>query len=212
VQRYLLAASLLSDAGMVAALLLSARPTAAAMTAAAAVIAGAARPREALEQVDWSLLLFFGGLFVVMRAVEQAGLAHLVVAGIAGPLARGGPDAGTAAVGAPHVAAWVVARLGAAVALLSQAVSNVPAVMLFVPPLEAAPAAVARSLWLALAAFSTLAGNLTIIGSVANVIVFETARRDGVEVRFSEYLKVGAPLTLLTCLIAWVWLALVSGP
>jgi Na+/H+ antiporter NhaD/arsenite permease-like protein len=213
VQGYLLAASLVSGAGMVAALLLGARPAAAAMTAAAAVIlAGAARPREALKQVDWSLLLFFGGLFVVMRAVEQAGLAHLVVAGIAGSLASAGADAGMAAAGAPHVAPWVVARLGAAVALLSQAVSNVPAVMLFVPPLEAAPAAVARSLWLALAAFSTLAGNLTIIGSVANVIVFETARREGVEVGFSEYLKVGAPLTLLTCLIAWVWLALVSGP
>jgi Na+/H+ antiporter NhaD/arsenite permease-like protein len=213
VQLYLMTASLLSGAGMVAALLFGARPAAAAMTAAAAVIlAGAARPREALKQVDWSLLLFFGGLFVVMRAVEQAGLAHLVVVGIAGPLASGGPDAGTAAVGAPHVAAWIVARLGAAVALLSQAVSNVPAVMLFVPPLEAAPATVARSLWLALAAFSTLAGNLTIIGSVANVIVFETARRDGVEVSFSEYLKVGVPLTLLTCLIAWAWLALASGP
>ena len=212
VQRYLLAASLLSGAGMVVALLLGARPAAAAMTAAAAVIlAGAARPREALKHVDWSLLLFFGGLFVVMRAVEQAGLAHLVVAGIAGPLAGGGTEAATAA-GAPHVAAWVVPRLGAAVALLSQAVSNVPAVMLFVPPLEAAPAALARSLWLALAAFSTLAGNLTLIGSVANVIVFETARRDGVEVGFSEYLKVGAPLTLLTCLIAWAWLALASGP
>ena len=211
VQGYLLAASLVSGAGMVAALLLGARPAAAAMTAAAAVIlAGAARPREALKQVDWSLLLFFGGLFVVMRAVEQAGLAHLVVSGIAGPL--GGAAAATAVAGAPHVAAPVVARLGAAVALLSQAVSNVPAVMLFVPPLEAAPVAAARSLWLALAAFSTLAGNLTIIGSVANVIVFETARRDGVEVGFSEYLKVGAPLTLLTCLIAWAWLALAAGP
>ena len=61
-------------------------------------------------------------------------------------------------------------------------------------------------LWLALAVFSTLAGNLTIIGSVANVIVFESARRDGVEVGFLEYLLVGAPLTLITCLIAWAWL------
>jgi Na+/H+ antiporter NhaD/arsenite permease-like protein len=208
VQRYLLAASLLAGAGMVAALILGARPAAAAMTAAAAVIlAGAARPREALKQVDWSLLLFFGGLFVVMRAVEQAGLSHLVMTGIAAPLGSGAADPAV-----PYVAARAVARLGAAVALLSQAVSNVPAVMLFVPPLEAAPAAVARSLWLALAAFSTLAGNLTMIGSVANVIVFETARREGVEVGFSEYLKVGAPLTLLTCLIAWVWLALASGP
>jgi Na+/H+ antiporter NhaD/arsenite permease-like protein len=211
VQTYLMTASLLSGAGMIVALLFGVRPAAAAMTAAAAVIlAGAARPRDALKQVDWSLLLFFGGLFVVMRAVEQAGLAHLVVAGIAGPLGSGALGAG-AAPGDGPVAAWVVARFGAAVALLSQAVSNVPAVMLFVPPIQASPEAVARSLWLALAAFSTLAGNLTIIGSVANIIVFETARKDGVEIGFSEYLKVGAPLTLLTCLIAWAWLALGSG-
>lgn len=196
VQRYMLAASLLAGAGMVAALMAGARPATAAMTAGALVIlAGAARPREALKQVDWSLLLFFGGLFVVMRAVDEAGLAHAVVAGIAGPLGAGD-------------AAAVQARLGLAVTLLSQAVSNVPAVMLFVPSLEAVPAAAAERLWLGLAAFSTLAGNLTIIGSVANVIVFETARRDGVEVGFLEYLKVGAPLTLLTCALAWGWLAL----
>jgi Na+/H+ antiporter NhaD/arsenite permease-like protein len=152
--------------------------------------------------VDWSLLLLFGGLFVVMRGVEHAGLAHAVVAGVAGPIADG-------------TAASALARMGAAVTILSQAVSNVPAVMLFLPTLEALPAPqalptlqamsgpAAGSLWLGLAAFSTLAGNLTIIGSVANVIVFETARRDGVEVGFLECLKVGAPLTLATLLIAW---------
>ena len=88
---------------------------------------------------------------------------------------------------------------------LSQLVSIVPAVMLFVPTLQAAPAETAHRLWLALAAFSTLAGNLTIIGSVANVIVFETARRKGVEVAFFEYLRVGLPVTTLTLLIAWIW-------
>ena len=49
--------------------------------------------------------------------------------------------------------------------------------------------------------------NLTILGSVANVIVFETARRDGVEIGFLEYLKAGAPFTLVTCLLAWGWMA-----
>lgn len=195
VQRYLLAASLVAGAGMVTALALGAPPAGAAMTAAAGVIlAGAARPRDALKQVDWSLLLFFGGLFVVMHAVDRAGLADVLVSRLASttdPLA-------------PPVA---LAHLGTAVALLSQAVSNVPAVMLFVPGLEALPAASAAPLWLALAAFSTLAGNLTILGSVANVIVFETARRDGVEIGFLEYLKAGAPLTLATCLLAWAWLA-----
>lgn len=163
------------------------------MTAAAAVLADATRPRRALQEVDWGLLLLFEGLFVVMRGVEQAGLPHAVVAGVAGLLATGTAEA--------------LARMGAAVTLLSQAVSNVPAVMLFLPTMQSLPAPAAGTLWLGLAAFSTLAGKLTVIGSVANVIVFETARREGVEVGFFEYLKVGAPLTLGTLLIAWGVLA-----
>ncbi len=158
---------------MIVALAWGANPAAAAMSAAAVVVlAGAARPRTALQHVDWSLLLLFGGLFVVMRGVEQAGLAHAVVLRIAADdlhLADG----------------EALARLGVAVTVLSQAVSNVPAVMLFVPTLESLGQG-ADGLWLGLAAFSTLAGNLTIIGSVASVIVFELARREGVEVGFFD--------------------------
>ena len=198
VQPYMLAASLAAGAGMVLALVVGARPATAAMTAGAVVIlAGAARPRDALRRVDWSLLLFFGGLFVVMRAVDEAGLAQALVAGITGPLTGAAPASG-----------GLLARLGLAVTLLSQAVSNVPAVMLFVPTLQAVGAPAAHTLWLGLAAFATLAGNLTILGSVANVIVFETARRDGVEVGFGEYLRAGALITLVTLLLAWAWLAL----
>jgi Na+/H+ antiporter NhaD/arsenite permease-like protein len=195
VQTWMVTASMLSGAGMVAGLALGVRPAAAAMAAAAAVIlAGATRPRHALQRVDWSLLLFFGGLFVVMRGVEESGLTHALVVTAAGPLAAGG--------------GMVLARLGAAVTLLSQAVSNVPAVLLFVPTLERLGTQVAHPSWLALAAFSSLAGNLTIIGSVANIIVFETARRDGIEVGFGEYLRVGLPLTLATLVLAWGILAL----
>ena len=186
-QRWMLLSSLAAGIGMIVALAWGANPAAAAMSAAAVVVfAGAARPRTALQHVDWSLLLLFGGLFVVMRGVEQAGLAHAVVRGIAGDLADG----------------EAFARLGVAVTVLSQAVSNVPAVMLFVPTLESLGQG-ADGLWLGLAAFSTLAGNLTIIGSVANVIVFELARREGVEVGFLDYLRIGFPVTICTCLIAW---------
>ena len=170
-QRWMLAAALCSGAGM---------------------LAGATRSRLALQQVDWSLLLFFGGLFVVMRGIADAGISDAIVHGIAGPLD------GTAAV--------ATARLASGVTVLSQLVSNVPAVMLFVPTLQAVPAETAHRLWLALAAFSTLAGNLTIIGSVANIIVFETAGREGVEVSFFEYLRAGVPVTMLTLLVAWFWI------
>jgi len=195
VSRWMLFAGLVSGAGLVCGLVLGLPPAAAAMTAAAAVVlAGATRPRVALQRVDWSLLLLFGGLFVVMEGLERSGLAALLVSGVAGPLGEGGPA--------------VLARFGAAVTLLSQAVSNVPAVMLFVRPLEALDVESARSLWLSLAAFSTLAGNLTIIASVANLIVFETAERQGVRVGFGEYLRVGVPLTLVTLALAWLWLVL----
>jgi len=196
VDRWMLAAGLASGAGMIAALASGARPAAAAMTAGASVmLAGSRRPRQILRQVDWMLLLFFAGLFVVMRGVEQAGIAHAFVEGIAGPLRESGGE--------------MLLRLGASVTLLSQAVSNVPAVMIFVPAIQKVPPEAGRPLWLALAAFSTLAGNLTIIGSVANVIVFETARREGVTVGFFDYFKAGLPLTILTLALAWGWLALV---
>lgn len=195
-QTWMLLAALGSGLGLVGALILGAAPGPAAMAAAAAVIvAGAARPREALRRVDWSLILLFGGLFVVMRGVEEAGLAALAVDRMAGALGEGGPLG--------H------GRLAIAVAIVSQAVSNVPAVMLFVPAAEALPSAAAPSVWLGLAAYSTLAGNLTLLASVANLIVLEGARKDGVEIGFGAYLRAGVPVTVATLAIGWAWLSLV---
>jgi Na+/H+ antiporter NhaD/arsenite permease-like protein len=194
-EKGLLVSGLVAGAGMLLLLAAGVRPAAAAMAGAAVVVvAGAARPRTVLREVDWPLLLFFAGLFVVMRGVEQAGLARMALATTSSALhAADGPALGTLAV---------------AVTALSQAVSNVPAVLLFGPSLSAAPAAVAPTLWLALAAFSTLAGNLTILASAANVIVVESARREGVEIGFLEHLAVGLPVTAGTLLLAWGWLLL----
>ncbi len=85
--------------------------------------------------------------------------------------------------------------------------SNVPAVLLFGPVIE--PMSQPEPAWLALAMSSTLAGNLTVLGSVANLIVVETARRSGFDVSFVEYLKVGIPLTILSLLLGIAWLTLV---
>ena len=90
--------------------------------------------------------------------------------------------------------------------LLSNLVSNVPAVLLFRPLMDVMPQK--ETAWLALAMSSTLAGNLTVLGSVANLIVVENARRAGTELGFVEYLKVGVPLTILTTLVGVAWLAL----
>jgi Na+/H+ antiporter NhaD/arsenite permease-like protein len=91
--------------------------------------------------------------------------------------------------------------------LVSNLVSNVPAVLLFKPLMEVMPQK--ELAWLALAMSSTLAGNLTVLGSVANLIVVENSRRVGIDLSFVEYLKVGAPLTVLTTSFGIAWLALV---
>jgi Na+/H+ antiporter NhaD/arsenite permease-like protein len=93
------------------------------------------------------------------------------------------------------------------VAVLSNLVSNVPAVMLLksLVPGFAQP----HTAWLVLAMASTLAGNLTITGSVANIIVAETAKPE-VQVGFWDYFRVGLPITLATILVGWGWLVLVN--
>ena len=93
--------------------------------------------------------------------------------------------------------------------VLSNLVSNVPAVLLFKPLMQAMADSHREQAWLALAMSSTLAGNLTVLGSVANLIVVENARRAGTELGFFEYLKVGVPLTILTTLVGVAWLAFV---
>src|SRR5207247_8729035 len=139
--------------------------------------------RRALQEVDWTLLFLFSGLFVVMRGVEVAGLTGLLFERTRFLLA--------------NKTFGSMLGLAGAVTVLSNLVSNVPAVMLYVPLIEAQPEP--HRLWLLLAMASTLAGNLTIIGSVANLIVLE-ATKDEVEISFLEYFKVGAPLTILSLL------------
>ena len=94
-------------------------------------------------------------------------------------------------------------------AVLSNLVSNVPAVLLYMPIIAAVPMQAQETAWLALAASSTFAGNLTILGSVANLIVAELARREGVVIRLWDYCRVGVPVTLLTLALGagWLWLA-----
>jgi Na+/H+ antiporter NhaD/arsenite permease-like protein len=83
----------------------------------------------------------------------------------------------------------------------------VPAVLLFKPVIPAMPAGVRETAWLALAASSTFAGNLTVLGSVANLIVVEQARKEGVIIGSWDYCRVGIPVTLITLLIGAGWLA-----
>ena len=158
----------------------------AALGAAVLLITRTLEPQKLYKEVDWGLLVFFVGLFVVVGGAENAGITAKLL-----DFAR-------------H---WNLQNLGvftAAVAALCNIVNNVPAVMLLkslVPGF-----ANTHTAWLTLAMASTLAGNLTITGSVANIIVVETSKPE-VEIGFQDYLRAGVPITLMTLLVGWAWLS-----
>jgi Na+/H+ antiporter NhaD/arsenite permease-like protein len=162
-----------------------------ALGAAALLLLSRIKPEHVYRQIDWSLLVMFFGLFVVVHAFQIHVVSHWGIEHWDGLLSR------------------PVGLLSLVAALLSNVVSNVPAVLLMEPLLKAIPAGLRENAWLALAMSSTLAGNLTVLGSVANLIVLENGRREGVRVSFWEYSKVGVPLTILTMAIGIAWLEFV---
>jgi Na+/H+ antiporter NhaD/arsenite permease-like protein len=90
-------------------------------------------------------------------------------------------------------------------ATLSNLVSNVPAVLVLHPFVDALPDQ--TKAWIVIAMASTLAGNFTVLGSIANLIVVEKAARRGVTISFWDYFRVGAPLTMLTIIVGIIWLS-----
>ena len=157
----------------------------AALGAAALLITRSLDPAKLYREVDWGLLVFFVGLFVIVGGAQNAGIVDRLL----------------------DVAAhWNLQNTGVftvTTAILGNIVSNVPAVMLLknLVPQFSDP----QTGWLTLAMASTLAGNLTITGSVANIIVIETARPD-IEIGFWDYFRIGLPVTIVTLAVGWVWL------
>lgn len=158
----------------------------AALGAATLLITRTLEPRKLYQEVDWGLLVFFVGLFLIVGGAENAGIVNHLI-----NIARHW--------NLQHVAVFTIVT-----AVLSNIVSNVPAVMLLksIAPGLADP----HTAWLILAMSSTLAGNLTITGSVANIIVVETARPE-VEIGFTDYLRAGLPITITTLVLGLGWVA-----
>ncbi len=169
-------------AGVVAAFFAGAHLGYAALCGAAAVMVVDGRDaQEALRRVDWSLLLFFAGLFVVVGGLESTGVVEVAWEALAPHIQLG--EAGGLA--------WFVGAMVAG----SNVVSNVPMVLLTGPHL--AELGEAELGWVLLGFVTTVAGNLTLVGSVANLIVAEGARAR-YALGFWEYARFGVVSTLLT--------------
>ncbi len=161
--------------------------------AEAAIVAGAVllltrriKSEKVYAEIDWTLLLMFAGLFIVVAGLEHSVLSPEVIRGIG------------------RLQLDRVPVLSVITAILSNIVSNVPAVLVLKP--FVAQLQYQQQAWLTVAMASTLAGNFTLVGSVANLIVVQRARAQNLEIGFWEYFKVGTPLTVLTIGIGVLWL------
>jgi Na+/H+ antiporter NhaD/arsenite permease-like protein len=150
------------------------------------LITRAIKARKVYREIDGSLLLMFAGLFVVVAAEEKL---------LFTPAAVG-------AVQAFHLDNVYI--LTAVTAILSNIISNVPAVLALKPFVQGLVDQ--NRIWLVIAMSATLAGNLTLVGSVANLIVAERARAAGIEISFWAYCRAGIPLTVITLAIGAWWL------
>lgn len=189
VYKPLLYKSLAAVALMTVAFLLDAPVFAAAMAGAALLlVTRRVKTERVFAELDWTIIAFFGGLFIITAAVARTPAFAFLV------------DRGLPAVGQS------MARFSVFTLVLSNLVSNVPAVMLLRPLAE--HFADAEKAWLVMAMAATYAGNLTLLGSVANLIVAEIAGRYGITVSFRAYLAAGLPVTMVTTAIGVAWFAL----
>jgi len=174
--------------GAVIALFFAGQPPAKAAVTVGALLLLTRRVKSArvYAEIDWSLLLMFAGLFIIVAGAERQWLSPAIISEVA----------------RLHLAD--VPALSLVTAVLSNLVSNVPAVLVLHPFVAALPDQVTA--WKAIAMASTLAGNFTVLGSIANLIVVEKAARRGVVIGFWDYFRVGAPLTLITLAIGTLWL------
>lgn len=146
------------------------------------------RTRSILENIDWHLLTLFSALFIVIQAIE---IIHL-------------PERILGFLEAHGISLHNLYNLTIISTVVSNLVSNVPATMLLTRFLEQG----VHEQWYVLALSSTYAGNLIVIGSIANLIVIEIASSYGVKITFKEHAKSGIPVTILSLLITMLWIYL----
>lgn len=147
------------------------------------------KPNKIYASIDFNLLVIFTGLFVIVGGIEKSGLLAALHTAL------------------PPERMHELPLFALVSVALSNLVSNVPAVLLlqsYIPPADA------FAQWQALALTSTLAGNLTIFGSIANLIVVESAKQRGVEISARAYFAVGFPFTVILCTLCVLWLTILQ--
>ncbi len=157
-----------------------------AIVAAIPVLIGSSRRFELVRRIDWATLVFFAGLFVLMASVWQSGFFQPLIEGSSFDLAA-----------VPVIMAMSV--------VVSQFVSNVPFVALSLPVL--AHLGTSTTGMMALAAGSTIAGNMLILGAASNIIVIQGAERGGETLTFGEFARIGVPLTVAQAAVYVLYLA-----
>jgi Na+/H+ antiporter NhaD/arsenite permease-like protein len=138
-----------------------------------------------LRRIDWATLVFFAAMFVLMAGVWQSAFFQQ-------------------RIDALHIDITTIPAVMGVGVVLSQLISNVPLVALYLPLLQHAGAALPALM--ALAAGSTIAGNLLILGAASNVIIVQNAERAGISLGFFQFARVGIPVTLLNAGIYWMYL------
>jgi len=157
-------------------------PTIALIGSSLILLLGKIKPSKIIKEIDWVLLLFFASLFIVVKGAEKAGILSMFIQ-----------------FSHFNDSFYSITILHVVSLVFSQIVSNVPFVILLGPTLKHGNS---KLLWLVLASSSTLAGNATIIGAMANLIVLESAAKSGVKISFMEFLKPGMVVTIITLLLS----------
>ena len=143
---------------------------------------GKIKPSKVIKEIDWVLLLFFASLFIVVNGIEKYQLLDPLINHFKMNTSFSG-----------------ILSLHGLSLILSQVISNVPFVILMNPIIKQTHE---QLLWLALSSSATLAGNLTIIGAMANLIVIEIAKKEGIQIKFFQFLKIGAIVTFFSFLLS----------
>jgi len=166
-------------------------PVAALGAASLLLITRRVKPERVFREIDWSLLVFFIGLFIVTKTLDYIGVSQ-ILKGLM-----------TLNTGNEIVDLTIIS------VILSNLISNVPAVLVLRPIIDTFVNP--QLAWLTMAMATTFAGNLTLLGSVANLIVAESAKKGGVKLTFAEYLKAGIPITILTTIFGVLFLSFGGG-